>query len=176
MDALYGEYGEVSPALKWRDDLAQKYQYYLDKSAAHLAARWLASSAVAAIYVLRFYYLREFYIIDIYVITFGLGIHICNLLSGFPSPQVDMESEGPSLPSKGSDEFKPFVRHLPEFKLWYAFTKAFCVAFVLTFLSIFDVPVFWPILLLYWAVLFALTMNRYIKDMIKYKYFPFSFG
>ncbi|KAJ7559845.1 hypothetical protein O6H91_04G104900 [Diphasiastrum complanatum] len=171
MDALYGEPGEVSPALKWKNDLARKFQYYLDKSAPHLAARWVGSFAVAAIYVLRVYYLQGFYIV-----TYGLGIYILNLLIGFLSPQVDMESEGPSLPSKGSDEFKPFVRRLPEFKLWYAFTKAFCVAFVLTFFSIFDVPVFWPILLLYWAVLFALTMNRQIKHMIKYKYVPFSFG
>jgi hypothetical protein len=58
----------------------------------------------------------------------------------------------------------------------YALTKAFCVAFVLTFFPMFDVPVFWPILLLYWIVLFALTMKRQIRHMIKYKYVPFSFG
>jgi hypothetical protein len=58
----------------------------------------------------------------------------------------------------------------------YALTKAFLVAFVLTFFSIFDVPVFWPILLLYWIVLFVLTMKRQIRHMIKYRYVPFSLG
>jgi hypothetical protein len=58
----------------------------------------------------------------------------------------------------------------------YALTKAFLVAFVLTFFSIFDVPVFWPILLLYWIVLFVLTMKRQIRHMIKYRYIPFSLG
>lgn len=58
----------------------------------------------------------------------------------------------------------------------YAFTKALVVAFVLTFFSIFDVPVFWPILLLYWIVLFVLTMKRQIRHMIKYRYVPFSLG
>jgi hypothetical protein len=58
----------------------------------------------------------------------------------------------------------------------YALTKAFVVAFVLTFFSIFDVPVFWPILLLYWIVLFVLTMKRQIRHMIKYRYVPFSLG
>lgn len=48
----------------------------------------------------------------------GLGIYTLNLLIGFLSPQVDPESEGPALPMKGSDEFKPFVRRLPEFKFW----------------------------------------------------------
>jgi len=58
----------------------------------------------------------------------------------------------------------------------YSITKAFCVAFVMTFFSAFDVPVFWPILLFYWVVLFTLTMRRQISHMIKYKYLPFSSG
>lgn len=58
----------------------------------------------------------------------------------------------------------------------YSITKAFCIAFLLTFFSIFDVPVFWPILLFYWIVLFTLTMRRQIMHMIKYKYVPFNFG
>jgi len=42
-------------------------------------------------------------------------------LTGFLSPLVDPEldtSDGPMLPKKGSDEFKPFIRWLPEFKFW----------------------------------------------------------
>lgn len=46
----------------------------------------------------------------------------------------------------------------------------------MTFFSMFDVPVFWPILLFYWIVLFVLTMRRQISHMIKYKYIPFSVG
>ena len=46
------------------------------------------------------------------------GIYNLNLLLGFLTPQVDPELEGPTLPSKGQDEFRPFVRRLPEFKFW----------------------------------------------------------
>ena len=60
--------------------------------------------------------------------------------------------------------------------LRYSITKAFIVAFVLTFFSMLDVPVFWPILLCYWGVLFVLTMKRQILHMIKYKYVPFTVG
>lgn len=130
---------------------------------------------VALVYVLRVYIVQGFY-----VVSYGLGIYILNLLIGFLSPQVDPEildaDNGPSLPTSGSDEFRPFVRRLPEFKFWYSITKAFCIAFVMTFFSAFDVPVFWPILLFYWVVLFTLTMRRQIAHMIKYKYVPFSFG
>lgn len=47
---------------------------------------------------------------------------------------------------------------------------------MLTFFSAFDVPVFWPILLFYWIVLFVSTMKRQIMHMVKYKYVPFSIG
>uniref|UniRef100_A0A803LP77 Protein RER1 n=1 Tax=Chenopodium quinoa TaxID=63459 RepID=A0A803LP77_CHEQI len=60
--------------------------------------------------------------------------------------------------------------------LRHSITKSFCIAFVLTFFSVFDVPVFWPILLCYWVVLFVLTMKRQIAHMIKYRYIPFSIG
>lgn len=36
------------------------------------------------------------------------------------SPQVNPELEGPTLPSKADEEFRPFVRRLPEFKFWCA--------------------------------------------------------
>ena len=29
--------------------------------------------------------------------------------------------EGPSLPTQADEEFKPFIRRLPEFKFWYEF-------------------------------------------------------
>jgi hypothetical protein len=46
----------------------------------------------------------------------------------------------------------------------------------MTFFEVFDVPVFWPILLLYFFVLFFVTMKRQIKHMIKHRYVPWSFG
>ncbi|KAL0351854.1 UNVERIFIED_CONTAM: protein RER1B [Sesamum calycinum] len=128
----------ASPLAKWRNDFSRAFQYHLDRSAPHIAKRWLGTLAAAAIYVLRVYYVQGFY-----VISYGLGIYILNLLIGFMSPKVDPELEvidGASLPTKETEEFRPFVRRLPEFKFWYATTKAFCVAFLMTFFSIFDVP------------------------------------
>lgn len=45
-----------------------------------------------------------------------------------------------------------------------------------TLSEIFDVPVYWPILVVYFCVLFALTMRRQIQHMMKYKYIPFDIG
>ncbi|XP_058092056.1 protein RER1B-like [Magnolia sinica] len=174
MEGVSGDAGDSSSIAKWRSEFWKTFQHYLDRSTPHSLGRWLGTAGLASIYSLRVYYLQGFYIV-----TYGLGIYLLNLLIGFLSPKVDPELEvmdGPSLPTRGSDEFKPFMRRLPEFKFWYSITKAFCVAFVMTFFSMFDVPVFWPILLFYWIVLFVLTMKRQIVHMIKYKYVPFSIG
>jgi len=61
-----------------------------------------------------------------------------------------------ALPTK-EEEFRPFVRRLPEFKFWYSSTKAIAIAFVCTWFRAFDLPVFWPVLVIYWLILFALT-------------------
>ncbi|XP_062000605.1 protein RER1A-like [Rosa rugosa] len=175
MEGLGGDGAAVtSPVAQWKSDFSRAFQYYLDRSTPHTLYRWIGTLVVAMIYILRVYYVQGFY-----VVSYGLGIYVLNLLIGFFSPKVDPELEpldGPSLPTKGADEFKPFVRRLPEFKFWYSITKAFIIAFVMTFFSVLDVPVFWPILLCYWIVLFVLTMKRQILHMIKYKYVPFDIG
>ncbi|KAL6993558.1 Protein rer1a [Sarracenia purpurea var. burkii] len=174
MDERGGDGVPITPMARWRNDFSIAFQYYLDRSTPHAFQRWIGTLVVAFMYVLRVYYVRGFH-----VVSYGLGIYVLNLLIGFLSPKVDPELEamdGASLPTKDSDEFKPFIRRLPEFRFWYSITKAFVVAFVLTLFSVLDVPVFWPILLCYWIVLFVLTMKRQILHMIKYKYVPFDIG
>ncbi|KAK9287794.1 hypothetical protein L1049_016234 [Liquidambar formosana] len=103
---------------RWSFTISRRYQHLLDKTTPYVLYRWIGFAAVAFTYVVRVYFVQGFYII-----TYGLGIYILNLLIGFLSPQVDPEVEsladGPTLPTRGTDEFRPFVRRLPEFKFWY---------------------------------------------------------
>lgn len=47
--------------------------------------------------------------------------------------------------------------------LRHAATKGILVAMVCTFFEAFNVPVFWPILVMYFIMLFCITMKRQIK-------------
>ena len=117
MEGVTGDGGSPVALARWRNKFSRRFQHYLDKSTPHPVGRWLGSLAAATIYMLRVYYVQGFYIV-----SYGLGIYVLNLLIGFLSPQVDPELEGmggASLPTKGSDEFKPFIRRLPEFKFWF---------------------------------------------------------
>uniref|UniRef100_A0A803KY19 Uncharacterized protein n=1 Tax=Chenopodium quinoa TaxID=63459 RepID=A0A803KY19_CHEQI len=114
-------------AARWSFMVSQRFQHYLDKSTPHMLYRWIAFFVIALGYAIRVYFVQGFYIV-----SYGLGIYILNLLIAFLSPQVDPEiqelTDGPTLPTRGSDEFRPFVRRLPEFKFWLA-AKLNCVQY-----------------------------------------------
>ncbi|OQD75528.1 hypothetical protein PENDEC_c007G00246 [Penicillium decumbens] len=163
--------------------LTRQYQAYLDACTPHTTYRWVGSGVLLFLFFLRIAFAQGWYIV-----AYTLGIYLLNLFLAFLTPKFDpslTQDEGledgdagasPSLPTKQDDEFRPFIRRLPEFKFWHAATRAIAIAFVCSWLSIFDIPVFWPVLVVYWIILFVLTMRRQIQHMIKYRYVPFSFG
>ncbi|KIW08336.1 uncharacterized protein PV09_01253 [Verruconis gallopava] len=158
---------------------AKIYQSYLDQSTPYVQYRWIGTGVLFFFFSLRILVAQGWYIV-----AYSLGIYLLNLFLAFISPKFDpsleqdegMEDGTSSLPSRENDEFRPFVRRLPEFKFWYSATKAIAIGFVCSFFSIFDLPVFWPVLVMYWIILFALTMRRQIQHMIKYRYVPFTVG
>ncbi|EPQ31003.1 uncharacterized protein PFL1_01192 [Pseudozyma flocculosa PF-1] len=84
---------------------------------------------------------------------------------------------GSSINTQSSDdEFRPFIRRLPEFKFWLSATQAILISLFCTTSEAFDIPVFWPILVMYFCILFAITMRRQIKHMIQHRYVPFDLG
>ncbi|CCI43055.1 unnamed protein product [Albugo candida] len=150
--------------------IGRKWQHLLDRSTIYVSARWTFAFILLATYAIRVLYLNAFHIV-----TYGLGIYLLNMFIGFLSPQID-EYEGPLLPSRQSEEFRPFTRKVPEFQFWYSVAKATFVSLLLTFNSTFDIPVFWPVLLIYFIILFAMTMKRQIKHMWKHNYVPWNRG
>ena len=108
---------------------------------------------------------------SIFTVAYSLGIYLLNLFLAFLQPKFDPSNEvidnemedgsAGGLPTKQDEEFRPFIRRLPEFKFWYSATRAITIGFVCTWFSIFDVPVFWPVLVVYWLILFALTSKSF---------------
>ncbi|KAF8549051.1 retrieval of early ER protein Rer1 [Imleria badia] len=182
----------------------RQYQQTLDRWTPHVLPRWLSTLGLLALFMLRIVLSQGWYIV-----CYGLAIYLLNLLLAFLQPKFDPSLQddlladeieegatdsGPTLPSQRDDEFRPFVRRLPEWQFWYfirssavppgaetlvsrlSSTRAVIVALFCTTSDMFDVPVYWPILVVYFCVLFLLTMRRQIQHMIKYKYIPFDIG
>ncbi|OCF36806.1 hypothetical protein I316_01402 [Kwoniella heveanensis BCC8398] len=180
---------------------ARKFQALLDRSTPHVLERWLVTLGLFLLFALNVV-LRQGW----YIVCYALAIYLLNLFLAFLQPRFDpslaadlaaddVEEGAPGLPgseakspggirglmkgfsSGGEDEeFRPFIRRLPEFKFWYSATKANGIALLCTITRATDVPVYWPILVIYFLTLFGLTMRRQIQHMIKYKYVPFDLG
>lgn len=86
-----------------------------------------------------------------------------------------VDDQGPELPTRSNEEFRPFIRRLPEFKFWYAISKSTVIGIICTFFEAFNVPVFWPILVMYFITLFCITMKRQIR-VSTYLYLKFEFS
>ncbi|EON65362.1 hypothetical protein W97_04600 [Coniosporium apollinis CBS 100218] len=159
--------------------IGRMYQAYLDKSTPFTTYRWAGTGVLFLFFMLRIFLAQGWYIV-----AYSLGIYLLNLFLAFISPKFDpsleadegMEDGTSGLPTNEEEEFRPFVRRLPEFKFWYSATKAVAVGFVCSWFEIFNLPVFWPVLVVYWLILFCLTMRRQIQHMIKYRYVPFTVG
>lgn len=161
--------------------LQRQYQAWLDFSTPHAAYRWLGTLSLLLIFFIRILFAQGWYIV-----AYSLGIYLLNLFLAFLQPKFDPSNEfednemeggaAGSLPTNKDEEFRPFIRRLPEFNFWYSATRAISIGFTCTWFSIFDIPVFWPVLVIYWLILFTLTMRRQIQHMIKYRYVPFTFG
>jgi hypothetical protein len=161
--------------------LQRRYQALLDQSTPHVTYRWIGTGVLLLLFFLRILVAQGWYIV-----AYALGIYLLNMFLAFLSPKfdpasdaIDNEMEDGSaggLPTKQDEEFRPFIRRLPEFKFWHGATSAIAIGFTCTWFEIFNVPVFWPVLVMYWIILFVLTMRKQIQHMIKYRYVPFSFG
>eukprot|EP00047_Mylnosiga_fluctuans_P003144 m.227678 g.227678 ORF g.227678 m.227678 type:complete len:197 (+) comp11624_c0_seq1:36-626(+) len=169
-----------APSLATRvfESLRIQGQKFLDTITPLKAPRWVFCILSLAAFCARIYFVQGWYII-----AYVLGIYLLNLFIQFLSPRDDpalmeYENEGdePQLPTKQNEEFRPFVRRLPEFKFWLSAQRAILLGIASTFFQVFNVPVFWPILVVYFIVLFGVSMKRQIKHMIRYKYLPFTTG
>ncbi|KAM0753404.1 retrieval of early ER protein Rer1 [Meredithblackwellia eburnea MCA 4105] len=181
------------------NQLFQTYLGTIDKTTPHTLRRWGATAALLVLFFIRILWAQAYYIV-----CYALGIYLLNLFLAFLQPKFDPalaaeleEKENDeatpglptSMPANGASspggsaydelkdgEFRPFIRRLPEFKFWYSATKAIVLATWATLFPFFDIPVFWPILLVYFCVLFVITMRRQISHMRRYKYLPFDIG
>ncbi|KAH8851982.1 Protein RER1 like [Schistosoma japonicum] len=150
----------------------QKIQYLYDAVTPHAVGRWCFT-----VFLILFYILRIFITQGYHLVTYVMGIFLLNRLVDFLSPKIVPESSTDEvLPTKSSEEFRPFLRQLSELKFWNSCTICLFISIICTYWSFLDIPVVWPILVMYFVILFYLTMKRQISHMIKYRYLPFTYG
>ena len=161
-------------------NIFEKIEFYSnilkDKILVYRLERWLITIIFTLLYIIRILQTEGFY-----CLTYCISLYFLNAFIGFISPLENPEesslNDGDSfLPQKNNEEFKPFQRKVKEYSLWSTITFTLIISIFITFIKLFDLPVYWPLLVLYFLVLFFLVMKRQIKHMIKYHYLPWDAG
>lgn len=122
-----------------------------------------------------------------YVVCYVLAIFMLNMFLGFLTPRfdpslqddmrsVEQEAGLNSEEMQKNEDFRPFMRRLPEYRFWYLSFNATLISIACTLFRFLDIPVYWPILVVYFIILFAVTMRRQIQHMVKFRYIPFDIG
>ena len=157
------------------EKLSIYFNYIRDKIIIYRFQRWIVVLILTVVYLFRMFYAKGYY-----ALTYCIGIHFLNSFMAFISPLDDPEDDLPEesshLPQTNSEEFRPFQRKLKEYNFWRVMFWTLLVAIICTFFEAFDLPVFWPLLLFYFVLIFIrvylvkdlirLSCKRYIKDVL----------
>lgn len=152
------------------------FQTYLDRVTPFKLYRWLVFFIIFAIYFLRVFIISRYYLI-----TYCLAIYMLHGLIEFltpkeeniPDPFENFDDDVYIPQNVDDDEFRPFIRRMPEFNFWLFSMKLVILAFFSTFIGLFDIPVYVPILVIYFIAISGLTARNLYKHMRKYRYNPF---
>mmetsp|Transcript_97070 Transcript_97070/g.259346 ORF Transcript_97070/g.259346 Transcript_97070/m.259346 type:complete len:290 (+) Transcript_97070:88-957(+) len=166
------DYAMATPPGDHRPPWEKQATVILDKTVLYLKTRWIAFAVAISLFCARVILMRGWY-----VVAYGLFVYLLKLFVAFISPARDPVFE--EVCQDGSDEedtFRPFVRRLPEFEFWTASMRAVLIALLLSMFRALDMQIFWPILVLYFFVLFFATMKEQVTHMLQYGYVPWSTG
>ena len=177
--STYFDEGESQKSTEESSSFFNKINIYSnaikDKLIKYRKERWIIVFILLIIYIIRIFITKGYY-----ALTYCMGIHFLNSFIGFISPLDDPEEnlneENSFLPIRNNEEFKPFYRKLKEYQFWSGYFWILLIGIILTFFEGFDIPVFWPLLLVYFLFIFILTMRHQIAHMIKYHYLPWDSG
>ncbi|MCJ1225224.1 hypothetical protein MMC12_001873 [Toensbergia leucococca] len=124
MDSIEPEQTPFAAVSAQTSRWSRQYQAYLDKSTPYTTYRWTSTAALLILFLLRIVIAQGWYIV-----CYSLGIYLLNLFLAFLQPKFDpslTHDEGledgdaaSGLPVRHDEEFRPFIRRLPEFKFWY---------------------------------------------------------
>ncbi|OQS55877.1 RER1C [Ecytonucleospora hepatopenaei] len=151
------------------------HQFMRDKLAGEVQLRWCMFLFVLVIYLIRVLIKQSHHII-----TYAVGIYLIQGFILFATPKMkNAEDPFETLTEEQIQEEQkrfdgPFIRNLPEYDFWVFYMKVVSISFILTFFSFLDIPVFVPLLVLYFFIMVFATLAKLMQHQKLYKYNPWT--
>ncbi|KAM0681706.1 hypothetical protein GINT2_000220 [Glugoides intestinalis] len=148
-------------------------QYVIDNLSPLIRARWTFTAFLMIVYI------RQIVIIKSHdVITYCVGIYLLHAFVLFvtpkddniPSPFENDDDEENYTPMNINNDFRPYVRKLPEFSFWQMCTQIILISYFLTFFPFTDLPVYRPVLVVYSIFILFMTTYKLRMHSKKFKY------
>lgn len=153
-------------------------QIFEDKISPLIYPRWILTGCLIIAYIRRVVKIGTHAVISYLVGVYLLHSFILFVTpkdDSIPDPFENVEDDDYN-PRNIDNDFKPYVRKLPEFQFWKLSTQAVCVSYFLTYFPFIDIPVFLPILVIYSVFIVIMTIFKLNMHSRKYKYNFFYSG
>jgi len=119
-----------------------------------------------------------------HLIAYVVGVYLFHGFILFATPkdenipdpfeeEVENENSNEYSPSSVDNSLRPFIRNMPEYTYWMFSMKVVVVSFLLTLSRLTDIPVYTPILLVYFVFMVLATAIKLWQHSRKYHYNPF---
>lgn len=153
-------------------------QYVSDHLSPLIYPRWISTA------LLLLYYIRRITIIKTHsVVTYFIGVYLLHATILFltpkdeniPDPFENVEDESYN-PRNIDNDFRPYVRRLPEFDFWKTCTQILVMAYFITLFPFLNLPVYVPMLVIYFVFVVCVTCYKLWQHSKKFKYSLFPTG
>eukprot|EP00792_Barthelona_sp_PAP020_P000302 TRINITY_DN1045_c0_g1_i1.p1 TRINITY_DN1045_c0_g1~~TRINITY_DN1045_c0_g1_i1.p1 ORF type:complete len:217 (+),score=55.62 TRINITY_DN1045_c0_g1_i1:32-682(+) len=126
--------------------------------------RWIFSGILVLFFWLRILLIKGFY-----VVAYAYALFLLTCLIAFITPaRKDL------LNQTEDGEYRPFPRVSSEFNTWVKISISTIIAIFCSFITFLDFEVVPAVLIMYFVIIFIVTMRESIQDMLKYRYVPLS--
>lgn len=157
-------------------DTNHHLQYITDKLVPHVYPRWAIKALLTLLYSVRVVSSMSHAFI-----TYCLGIYLLHSFILFvtpkdeniPDPFENIQEEIYN-PKNIDNEFRPYVRKMPEFNFWMVNTLIIGCSFFLVLFDFTDVQVFTPIFVIYFIFILSFTLHKLWDHSTKFRYNWFS--
>lgn len=157
-------------------DLGSLAQITQDKLAPKPNIRWGFTLLLVVLYALKVIISQSHALI-----SYCVGVYLVHGFIMFATPKDDripdpfeIEADDTEYcPLNIDNDLKPFIRNMPEYSFWVFCTKIIGISLFLTFFAFTDIPVYVPILVVYFIFMMIVTGFKLWQHSRKYNYNPF---
>ncbi|ELA42840.1 uncharacterized protein VICG_00155 [Vittaforma corneae ATCC 50505] len=147
-------------------------QYIADNLSPLIYPRWTFTGFLLLLYIRRILRIKTHSVVTYFVGVYLLHATILFLTpkdENIPDPFENTEDESYN-PRNIDNDFRPYVRRLPEFDFWKMCSQIIAVAFFITYFPFLDLPVYAPILVLYFIFIVSITCYKLWMHSKKFRY------